>query len=151
MLICCRDGLTQLSKSTDRHEPLLGHLIHVASKVAHQGEDAMGLLHRYTQNITLHSFPQTWIPITTHACTAEGCEQGFRTVINDGPQGCMLSDLPTPNVPQFPCTVSCCTPIFLVLYQLTFAAYNDAFKSLRHKIPGSSALCFNLWCHSHGA
>ncbi|KAL3145378.1 14 kDa zinc-binding protein [Trebouxia sp. C0009 RCD-2024] len=49
-----RDGLTQLSKSTDRHEPLLGHLIHVASKVARQ----------------------------------EGCDQGFRTVINDGPQGC---------------------------------------------------------------
>ncbi len=33
-----RDGLTQLSKCSDRHEPLLGHLIRVASKVALQGE-----------------------------------------------------------------------------------------------------------------
>ncbi|KAL0053903.1 hypothetical protein WJX82_000883 [Trebouxia sp. C0006] len=49
-----RDGLTQLSNCSDRHEPLLGHLIRVASKVALQ----------------------------------EGCEKGFRTVINDGPQGC---------------------------------------------------------------
>ncbi|DBA86680.1 hypothetical protein WJX77_002961 [Trebouxia sp. C0004] len=49
-----RDGLTQLSKCSDQHEPLLGHLIRVASKVALQ----------------------------------EGCEKGFRTVINDGPQGC---------------------------------------------------------------
>ena len=32
-----RDGLTQLSKATDRHEKLLGHLLHVASKVALQG------------------------------------------------------------------------------------------------------------------
>jgi len=31
-----RDGLTQLSKATDRHEALLGHLFHVASKVALQ-------------------------------------------------------------------------------------------------------------------
>ncbi|KAK9809503.1 hypothetical protein WJX73_005283 [Symbiochloris irregularis] len=31
-----RDGLTQLSKSEDRHEKVLGHLLHVASKVARQ-------------------------------------------------------------------------------------------------------------------
>ena len=34
-----RDGLTQLSKATDRHEKILGHLLHVASKVARQGND----------------------------------------------------------------------------------------------------------------
>ena len=32
-----RDGLTQLSKSEERHEQLLGHLLVVASKVAKQG------------------------------------------------------------------------------------------------------------------
>jgi hypothetical protein len=32
-----RDGLTQLSKSEERHEQLLGHLLVVASKVAQQG------------------------------------------------------------------------------------------------------------------
>ena len=32
-----RDGLTQLSKSEPRQEQLLGHLLHVAGKVALQG------------------------------------------------------------------------------------------------------------------
>ena len=32
-----RDGLTQLSKSEERHEGLLGHLLYVAGKVAKQG------------------------------------------------------------------------------------------------------------------
>ena len=32
-----RDGLTQLSKATERQEQLLGHLLIVASKVAKQG------------------------------------------------------------------------------------------------------------------
>lgn len=40
-----RDGLTQLAKCTDRHESLLGHLIHVASKVALQGDSLQCLLH----------------------------------------------------------------------------------------------------------
>ena len=53
--MCCRDGLTQLSKSTDRHEPLLGHLIHIASEVARQGQPAMGLLYQYMQYIALCS------------------------------------------------------------------------------------------------
>ncbi len=35
-----RDGLTQLSKSEPRHEQLLGHLLHVAGKVALQGTPA---------------------------------------------------------------------------------------------------------------
>lgn len=33
-----RDGLTQLSRSEERHEKLLGHLLYVASKVAKQGD-----------------------------------------------------------------------------------------------------------------
>ena len=33
-----RDGLTKLSKSEERHEKLLGHLLFVASKVAKQGD-----------------------------------------------------------------------------------------------------------------
>lgn len=49
-----RDGLTQLSNAEERHEPLLGHLMFVAQKVAKQ----------------------------------EGLAEGFRVVINDGPQGC---------------------------------------------------------------
>ena len=28
-----RDGLTQLSNSTEKNEPVLGHILHVASKV----------------------------------------------------------------------------------------------------------------------
>eukprot|EP00891_Asterochloris_glomerata_P001308 jgi/Astpho2/1308/fgenesh1_pm.00024_%23_5_t len=49
-----RDGLTQLSNSTEKNEPVLGHILHIAGKVAKQ----------------------------------EGCEKGFRIVINDGPDGC---------------------------------------------------------------
>lgn len=33
-----RDGLTQLSNADDRHEPVLGHLLVVAAKVAKQGD-----------------------------------------------------------------------------------------------------------------
>ncbi|CAM9671796.1 unnamed protein product [Phaeothamnion confervicola] len=49
-----RDGLTQLSKATPAHEPLLGHLMYVAQLVAKQ----------------------------------EGLDNGFRVVVNDGPEGC---------------------------------------------------------------
>ena len=34
-----RDGLTQLSNSTEKNEPVLGHILHIASKVAKQGGD----------------------------------------------------------------------------------------------------------------
>ena len=32
-----RDGLTQLSNSTEKNEPVLGHILHIAGKVAKQG------------------------------------------------------------------------------------------------------------------
>ena len=38
-----RDGLTQLSNSTEKNEPVLGHILHIASKVAKQGGDAAQL------------------------------------------------------------------------------------------------------------
>ncbi len=86
-----RDGLTQLSKCSDRHEPLLGHLIRVASKVALQGE--LACLHALltmpyaTQSTAWHRNQ------TESLYTAEGCEKGFRTVINDGPEGCKFAVL----------------------------------------------------------
>ena len=85
-----RDGLTQLSKSTDRHEPLLGHLIHVASKVARQGDhhDFVSLsMNAADCKLCGHHKAMLMRRIYV-AAVAEGCDQGFRTVINDGPQGC---------------------------------------------------------------
>jgi histidine triad (HIT) family protein len=42
LLIACaraqvRNGLTRLSKATEEHKPLLGHLLYVAQLVAKQG------------------------------------------------------------------------------------------------------------------
>lgn len=45
-----KNGLTQLSKSNQGHEPLLGHLLVVASKVALQG----GSLHSHTLECRLN-------------------------------------------------------------------------------------------------
>ncbi len=86
-----RDGLTQLSNCSDRHEPLLGHLIRVASKVALQGEHSFhhALLNMpYSTQTAARQCNQT-----ESLYTAEGCEKGFRTVINDGPQGCKFAML----------------------------------------------------------
>lgn len=104
-----RDGLTQLSKSSERHEPLLGHLLHVASKVALQGSHACAspcLVVLWVKcNIQQHC------SFLTSAClyTAEGCDQGFRTVINDGAQGCK-SAAAAPNKLSFVllCLALCC-------------------------------------------
>ena len=49
-----RDGLTQLSKASERNKDVLGELLYAAKLVAEQ----------------------------------EGLQEGFRVVINDGPQGC---------------------------------------------------------------
>lgn len=49
-----RDGLTRLSKATETHKHILGHLLYVAQLVAKQ----------------------------------EKLDDGFRVVINDGPNGC---------------------------------------------------------------
>ena len=103
------DGLTQLSKSEPRHEQLLGHLLYIAGKVAKQGM----ALHTPTHIscATLHpdlAHDITFIPYVCQAdgwgknchsllkmsliqafyCCAEGLDQGFRVVINDGAQGC---------------------------------------------------------------
>ena len=89
-----RDGLTQLSNSTEKNEPVLGHILHIASKVAKQGEDgAHSCMGGSLRGQDCHSLAclchfAHYKDGNLGHLPAEGCEKGFRIVINDGPDGC---------------------------------------------------------------
>lgn len=89
-----KDGLTRLARAEERHKEILGHLLLVVSKVAKQGKAG-------ARRGGAAACVEPLLP----SCVAEGLSEGYRTVINDGPNGCQsvsASCASHPSVPHLP-------------------------------------------------